>query len=243
MNNQKQGGLRDSITGADSMSTKSSSTQNTNRPSLDEEYQLLTEQVVQLKMELATWKGKRDEINLTRQQLNVEAETLREEFDMIDTECRTYQDDTKHYQDETTVSLKRLEQLRLSLAIEEETAVPLRIEHESILTELCAAQDELKRVKGEEAKFQEEIDELERKKLQVTSDRGRIDSRVQKMMADNENIQKEIDTLQQSIKKLSREKVTIPAELARVKKATAAICKKNSKIETQIIAVSNKQTS
>ena len=243
MDKQNQGGLRDWITGTDSMSTKSSSTQHTNRPSLDEEYQLLTERVVQLKMELATWKGKQDEINLNRQQLNVEAEALREEIELIDTECITYQDDTNCYQDKTTIELKRLEQLRLSSAIEEETAVPLRIEHESLLNELHAAQNELKRVQAEKAIFQKEIDELERKKLQVASEQSRIDSEVQEMIAGNENIQREIDIVQQLIEKLSREKVTIPAEIAKIKKETAAICRKNSKIEARIVAVSNKQTS
>ena len=101
----------------------------------------------------------------------------------------------------------------------------------------------MKRVQAEEAIFQQEIDELERKKLQVASEQSRIDSEVHEMIVGNENIQREIDIVQQLIEKLSREKVTIPAEIAKIKKETAAICRKNSKIEARIVAVSNKQTS
>jgi chromosome segregation ATPase len=234
---QKRGGLRDSI------STNSTSTQHTNRPSLDEEYQILTEQIVQLKMELATWKGKQDEHNLDKQHLNAEKEELRNEIDVIEAECITYENYAQQAREETKIAMKRLEQLRLSVAIEEEEAIPLRIEHDSVMAELSEAKAELHRVKSEEETQEKEIDKLERDKTQVLSEKRQIASEATEIEADVANMKKEIDKVQLSIEEISPEIDKLQAELVRIRKENDNICKKNDLIEARIVAMSQRLSS
>ena len=233
----------------DSISTKSCSTQEvstthnkTHRssPSLDEEHQLLTEQIVQLKMELATWKGKQDEHNLTRQHLNADVKALREEIAMIEAECITYQNNTAQSREEMATAMNDLHQLRLNVAIEEEEVEPLRIQHETTVAELHAAREEFDQVKKEEESMQKEIDKLENDKTRIASKKSQIDSEVNKLESDIDNMQKEVDAAQQIIHESSSQLQYFQAELEEVKKDNHTICRKNEKIEGRIAALSGR---
>eukprot|EP00804_Cyclotella_cryptica_P001777 CCRYP_018583-RA/>CCRYP_018583-RA protein AED:0.04 eAED:0.04 QI:281/1/1/1/0/0/2/428/178 len=166
----KRGALSDSVT------TNSSSTRQAHpRTSLDEEYQLLAEQVVQLKMEIATWKATQDERNLDRKHTNSGRDILREELAHIEAECTTYRNETKRTLQETAHTMHKLQHLRLDVAREEEEALPVRTEHDSLQAELNAAQEELSQVKAAQEALRKEIDELENEKARVSSKRSKLD--------------------------------------------------------------------
>lgn len=240
MDHQKRSGLRDSIS-TSTQTTKSVSSQHTARPSLDEEYQLLTEQIVQLKMELATWKGKQDELNLARQHLYAERDALRDEIATVEAECLTYQDNTRQSRYEMGAAMRKLEEMRLNVANKEEEAALVRIEHERILKELAVAREELERVKAEETKKLQEIKKLEREKARVASEKIQVHSDVNEIQSDIKRMEQEMDTVQQDIDESLSKIEQLQVQLARVRKDNAIVCKKNDKIEARIVAMSTRR--
>ena len=238
---EKRERLRDSIS-TKSCSTQDASTDKTHRPSpsLDEEYQLLAEQIVQLKLELATWKGKHDEHNLTRQHLNEDVEAIRGEIAMIEAECIIYQNNTRQFREDKTIAMKDLHQMRLNVAKEEEEVEPLRVEHEAAVAELQAAQEEFDQVKKQEALMQKEIDVLENENTHVTFKKSQIDTVFKELEVDINNMQKEFDSVEQIFHESSSELRYSQAELERVKKDNDVICRKNEKMAGRIAALSGR---
>jgi len=222
------------VSSRDLASVASTSCSAASQMTLEEQHRMITEEVIQLKCNIAEQKGKQDELNFDWQKLHTEQSEIQEALVEINTEC----DDLKFEIDQTTEDLEKAK-LRLDLLAterlpEQKIADEVRDGYISVQAELKATEVQMEHVKSSGESLHREIEDLKQNAAQISSDRANLATESDKVEREIKDLRGGIAKMRLSVQETKSSTAMYQVDLTCIRKGSEKIAKQNEVLESKI---------
>ncbi len=142
---------------------------------LQEQRRILTEEIILLKFNIATQRGRQDELQLEWRKLRPERNAMQLELEYIEQECETLQKETMETRDRVQESSLRLRKLTSTAPPEQQTIDQVTNDFIAIHSEIQTLQQEKASIQDASKNHSEEIEEYKRHAARISSEIFEID--------------------------------------------------------------------
>ncbi|EJK74822.1 hypothetical protein THAOC_03476 [Thalassiosira oceanica] len=222
---------------------------------LAEQQRLYTEEIIQLKCEIAEQKGRKDELQLDWSRLHSERHDLQTEIvsecnrkeapvlllvfilspncPELEDECNLIIEQTKETHEKTAEEKQKLQKLQNESHPDWDDIDGVKVTYECVQEELQEAREEMKRVESNGQRLSLQIEDLKKEASGIASDRAKIANECNTTEAEIEELQQEIEKMQQSMKEAELLTNQSKLELARLRKESAKVARRNEILQSR----------
>mmetsp|Transcript_12283 Transcript_12283/g.28950 ORF Transcript_12283/g.28950 Transcript_12283/m.28950 type:complete len:234 (+) Transcript_12283:465-1166(+) len=200
---------------------------------LAEQQRLYTEEIIQLKCEIAEQKGRKDELQLDWSRLHSERHDLQTEIVKLEDECNLIIEQTKETHEKTAEEKQKLQKLQNESHPDWDDIDGVKVTYECVQEELQEAREEMKRVESNGQRLSLQIEDLKKEASGIASDRAKIANECNTTEAEIEELQQEIEKMQQSMKEAELLTNQSKLELARLRKESAKVARRNEILQSR----------
>ncbi|KAL7534363.1 hypothetical protein ACHAWF_004808 [Thalassiosira exigua] len=217
-----------------SASTYSGSTSTSHQPTLEEQHQMLTDQIIKLKFSIAEQKAKRDELRLDWQKLHNEQTDIQEDILDLDNESDDIQANINEANEEMEKYKRRLDQLAMEQAPEQLLADEVKSEYEEAQAELRGAQAEMDRVRTSGESLRATIEGLKANSSEISLEKVKLAEGGDTAEREIGELKAEIAKMQQSVQEAKSHAEEYQEELKAVSNESEKVAKLNEALESKI---------
>lgn len=201
---------------------------------LDEQHRKSTDELIQVKFQIAEQKGTQGLLNLDWQKLRSEQSDLQKQLENVEGECDNIREETGDIRIVIEKTKVRLDEIQKERSPEQKVADEVREEYTSVQEELKATKEDMANVKLEGEKLSTEIDDLKRSAAQISSDRATLATESDNVEHEMVNLHDEIARMKQSIVEKKTSLSRHEEDIIVVRKASDNIAKQNAVLESKI---------
>lgn len=210
---------------------------------LQERHRVLTEEIIQLKFNIATQRGRQDELHFDWQKLIPERNALQEEMESTEQECDTLQEEILETKNRIQESTLRLRQLTSITSPEQQTIDQVTNDFVDIDSEIKALQKEKISIQDISKNLSDEIEEYKRHAARLSSEISEIDIDRIAVQFDIDDLHEAINKTKATIREYKSAIHTLDTDIACVKSECVKLGKRNSGLEMKVSACSSERTS
>ena len=203
---------------------------------LSEQHHQLTEQLIRLKFEIAEQKGKHDQLQFDWQKLNTEKHSIHEDILTIEKECKSIRDETGRIRVEKMQTRQRLDKIVAQNESVRRVADEAKAERDKAQSALHTKKDELKLVKTAGEEMQRTILTLRENAAVISSDRAKLSSQNDGVIAEIETLKKHILDMRISVQSTKDKSEKYGKDLIETQKESELLAKQNDILESKIAA-------
>ena len=202
--------------------------------SLNEQHRKLTEEMIQLKCNIADQKGKQGLMHMDWQKLRTEQSAIQDELVIVEKDCNDLRTKTNDIQTQSTKAKIRLEQITTEQSPEQQLADKVKHEYDSTKDELKATQLGMDNTKLVGEKLRKEIEGLKLNAAKISTTRATLSTSADETESEITELHEEILAMKQLI---SKSKAAINNQVMEVKvirKQSDQLAKQNEILESKI---------
>ena len=202
--------------------------------SLNEQHRKLTEEMIQLKCNIADQKGKQGLMHMDWQKLRTEQSAIQDELAIVEKECNDLRTKTNDIQTQSTKAKIRLEQITTEQSPEQQLADKVKHEYDSTNDELKATQLGMDNTKLVGEKLRKEIEQQKLNAARISTNRATLSTSAIETESEITELHEEILAMKQLI---SKSKAAINNQVMEVKvirKQSDQLAKQNEILESKI---------
>jgi chromosome segregation ATPase len=225
-----------------SKSTKSHNRHTTPRLSwqqqsaLQEKRRILTEEVIRLKFNIATQRGRQDELQLDWQKLIAERNAMQLEMENIEQECENLQTETTKTKERISESNLRLHQLTSTISPEQQMIDQVTNDHTAMNSEIQSLQQEKLSIQDASKNLSDEIEECKRHAAQLSSEISEIDIERIAIQFDIDDLHEAISKVKGSIREVKSTTNKLDIDISCIKAECVKLGKHNRGLEMKVCA-------
>lgn len=223
-----------SATASCSNSGGSSPPRQQQQQSLNEQHRKLTEEMIQLKCDIADQKGKQGLMHMDWQKLRTEQSAIQDELVIVEKDCNDLRTKTDEIQTQSTKAKIRLEQITAEQSPEQQLADKVKHEYDSTNDELKATQLGMDNTKLVGEKLRKEIEQQKLNAARISTNRATLSTSADETESEITELHEEILAMKQLI---SKSKAAINNQVMEVKvirKQSDQLAKQNEILESKI---------
>lgn len=223
-----------SATASCSNSGGSSPARQQQQQSLNEQHRKLTEEMIQLKCDIADQKGKQGLMHMDWQKLRTEQSAIQDELVIVEKDCNDLRTKTDEIQTQSTKAKIRLEQITAEQSPEQQLADKVKHEYDSTNDELKATQLGMDNTKLVGEKLRKEIEQQKLNAARISTNRATLSTSADETESEITELHEEILAMKQLI---SKSKAAINNQVMEVKvirKQSDQLAKQNEILESKI---------
>jgi len=228
------GSSETSATASCSNSGGGSSPPRQQQQSLNEQHRKLTEEMIQLKCNIADQKGKQGLMHMDWQKLRTEQSAIQDELAIVEKECNDLRTKTDEIQMQSTKAKIRLEQIIAEQSPEQQLADEVKQEYDSTTLTLKETQLEMDNTKLVGEKLRKEIEGLKLNAAIISTNRATLSTSALETESEITELHEEILAMQQLT---SKSRATInnqEMEVKVIRKQSDSLAKQNETLESKI---------
>ena len=222
-----------SATASCSNSGGSSPPRQQQQQSLNEQHRKLTEEMIQLKCNIADQKGKQGLMHMDWQKLRTEQSAIQDELAIVEKECNDLRTKTDDIQTQSTKAKIRLEQITAEQSPEQQLADKVKHEYDSTKDELKATQLGMDNTKLVGEKLRKEIEGLKLNAAKISTTRATLSTSAIETESEIMDLHEEILAMKQLISK-SKAATNQEMEVKVIRKQSDQLAKQNEILESKI---------
>ena len=225
-----------------SSSTKSHNRHTTPRLSwqqqsaLQEKRRILTEEVIRLKFNIATQRGRQDELQLDWQKLIAERNAMQLEMENIEQECDNLHTETTKTKERISESSLRLHQLTSITSPEQQMIDQVTNDHTAMNSEIQSLQQEKLSIQDASKNLSDEIEECKRRAAHLSSEISEIDIERIAIQFDIDDLHEAISKVKGSIQEFKSTTNKLDIDISCVKAECVKLAKHNRALEVKVCA-------
>ena len=225
-----------------SSSTKSHNRHTTPRLSwqqqsaIQEKRRILTEEIIRLKFNIATQRGRQDELQLDWQKLITERNAMQLEMENIEQECENLQTETTKTKERISESNLRLHQLTSTISPEQQMIDQATNDHTAMNSEIQSLQQEKLSIQDASKNLSDEIEECKRHAAQLSSEISEIDIERIAIQFDIDDLHEAISKVKGSIREVKSTTNKLDIDISCIKAECVKLGKHNRGLEMKVCA-------
>ena len=202
--------------------------------SLNEQHRKLTEEMIQLKCNIADQKGKQGLMHLDWQKLRTEQSAIQDELAIVEKECNDLRSKTDEIQTQSTKAKILLDQITAEQSPEQQLADNVKQEYDSTNDELKATQLGMDNTKLVGEKLRKEIEGLKLNAAKISTNRATLSTSALETESEIAELHEEIFAMQQFISKSRAAMNNQATEVKVIRKQSEQLAKQNETLESKI---------
>lgn len=202
--------------------------------SLNEQHRKLTEDMIQLKCNIADQKGKQGLMHMDWQKLRTEQSAIQDELAIVEKECNELRTKTDEIQMQSTKAKIRLDQITAEQSPEQQLADKVKHEYDSTNDELKAAQLGMDNTKLVGEKLRKEIEGLKLNAAKISTNRATLSTSALETESEIAELHEEIMAMQQLNSKNKAAINNQSTEVKVIRKQSEQLAKQNETLESKI---------